>query len=143
MNIYIYIYDILKVLSEVYRAARILWPCHPDQQARNRCKFTMIIIIIIIIIIMIYSLLLLLLIILLLLLLVLLSLLLLVVVVVVILSVLVLYSMGHINMTVIIIIIFFFIIPACGKAELWPSPFVRCSSSMFWRNSGEMLAKSH
>ena len=26
----------------------------------------------------------------------------------------------------------------CGKAELWLSPFLRCSNSKFWRNSGEI-----
>ena len=29
--------------------------------------------------------------------------------------------------------------PPCGKAELQLSPFLRCSDSMFWRNSGESM----
>ena len=28
-----------------------------------------------------------------------------------------------------------------GKAELWLSPFLRCSNSIFWRTSGEILVK--
>ena len=30
----------------------------------------------------------------------------------------------------------------CGKAELWSSPFLRCSSSMFWHKSGEIPVNS-
>ena len=29
----------------------------------------------------------------------------------------------------------------CGKAELWLSPWLRCSNSLFWRNSGETPVK--
>ena len=30
----------------------------------------------------------------------------------------------------------------CGRAEWWLSPFLRCSTSIFWRNPGEVPLKS-